>query len=143
MPVYMIRAGQHGPVKIGYSDDVASRLLKMQADNHERLTILRLFEGGVIEEAMLHEWFADNWLHGDWFGFSKAMLDDLGLQEVRTKPDELTTALRELVAASSVAASRRPPAPEPTSTEKALLTELLGGLVSISKEARAGARLTD
>ena len=82
MPVYMIRAGQHGPVKIGYSDEVTLRLVKMQADNHERLQILRLFEGGEADEAVLHERFSDSRLHGEWFGFTKQMLGDVGLVEI-------------------------------------------------------------
>ena len=82
MPVYMIRAGEHGPVKIGFSDDVAGRLTKMQADNHERLTVLRIFEGCALDEASLHERFSDNWLHGEWHGFTAAMLGDVGLVEI-------------------------------------------------------------
>ena len=81
MPVYMVRAGEHGPVKIGFSDNVALRLVKMQTDNHERLTILRIFEGGPTEEELLHERFADQHLHGDWHSFTDAMLGDVGLSE--------------------------------------------------------------
>lgn len=83
MPVYMVRAGEHGPVKIGFSTDVAGRLEKMQIDNHERLFVLRIFEGGQFEEALLHQRFADSWLHGEWHAFSKAMLGDVGLVELR------------------------------------------------------------
>ena len=82
MPVYMIRAGENGPVKIGYAEHVALRLVKMQADNHERLTILRIFEGGQTEEAALHLLFADLRLNGEWFGFSRKMLGDVGLREI-------------------------------------------------------------
>jgi meiotically up-regulated gene 157 (Mug157) protein len=97
MPVYLIRAGDHGPVKIGWSDNVALRLVKMQADNHERLTVLRLFAGGLAEEEMLHERFADNWLHGEWFAFSKAMLGDLRLERIGAPtPESITNGLRKL-----------------------------------------------
>jgi len=80
--IYMIRAGVHGPVKIGFSDDVVLRMVKMQADNHERLVLLRMFEGGALDEAALHMRFADNHLHGEWFGFTRAMLADVGLVEI-------------------------------------------------------------
>lgn len=82
MPVYIIRAGEHGPCKIGFSNNVVLRLVKMQADNHERLTVLRIFEGGTAEEAQLHALFADNRLHGEWHSFTKAMLGDVGLVEI-------------------------------------------------------------
>lgn len=86
MAVYMIRAGENGPVKIGCSDDVTNRLVKMQADNHERLAILRIFGGGEAEEAALHLRFADQRLHGEWFAFSRLMLGHLGLHEL-TAPE--------------------------------------------------------
>jgi DNA-binding XRE family transcriptional regulator len=82
MPVYLIRAGEHGPVKIGFSEDVEFRMVKMQADNHERLVLLRIFEGGSLDEASLHVRFADNHLHGEWFSFTAQMLGDVGLQEI-------------------------------------------------------------
>jgi len=82
MPVYMIRAGEHGPVKIGHATDVAGRLYDLQSGNHERLTVLRVFDGGAAEEARLHERFADLHLHGEWHSFSKAMLGDVGLVEL-------------------------------------------------------------
>jgi hypothetical protein len=88
MPVYIIRAGQHGPVKIGFTNDLAKRLVELQVGNHERLTILRIFEGGQAEEAQLHERFAENRLHGEWHSFSQAMLGPalLGLRDLLTEP---------------------------------------------------------
>lgn len=89
MPVYMIRAGQNGPVKIGFTDDVAKRLAMMQTGNHEQLTVLRLFEGSAAEEARLHERFADNHLRGEWHHFCKAMMGDVGLAEILPSPAEI------------------------------------------------------
>ncbi len=86
MPVYLIRAGEHGPVKIGHTDNLPSRLSKMQIDNHERLTVLRIFAGAEAEEAALHLRFDANWLHGEWFSFTTAMLGDVGLVEIITEP---------------------------------------------------------
>jgi hypothetical protein len=84
MPVYMIQAGgEHGPVKIGVTDDVEKRLIGMQTGNHLRLAVMRLFEGGPVEERALHQRFDDLRLNGEWFSFSKAMLGDLGLVEVK------------------------------------------------------------
>ena len=89
MPIYMIRAGRKGLVKIGYSEDIVARMVKMQADNHERLILLRKFEGGKAEEALLHQRFADSSQHGEWFSFTKAMLGDVGLAEIKPSVTEL------------------------------------------------------
>ena len=91
MPVYLIRAGESGPVKIGWSADVVGRLVKMQADNHERLRVLRLFEGGETEERGLHERFADLHIRGEWFSYSRGMLDDLGIREIEIAPKLAST----------------------------------------------------
>jgi hypothetical protein len=84
MPVYMIQAGgKGGSVKIGVTDDVEKRLRNMQTGNHQALAVIRLFEGGEAEERQLHERFADHRLSGEWFSFSKRMLGDVGLAEVK------------------------------------------------------------
>ena len=82
MPVYMIQAGQNGPVKIGYAEDVAKRLHNLQLGNHEKLKVLRLFKGGAAEETRLHERFADNHLRGEWHHFCQAMMGDVELIEI-------------------------------------------------------------
>lgn len=92
MPVYMIRQGARGPVKIGVARDVAKRLATMQTGNHEQLTLLRSFDGSVAEERALHRKFADHRLAGEWFSFTKAMLGDVGLVEegrLEPAPEEL------------------------------------------------------
>jgi hypothetical protein len=87
MPVvYMIQVGEHGPVKIGWTDDVERRLSGLQTANHERLRVIRLFEGGPAEERMLHKQFASQRLEGEWFTFTKEMLDVVGLPEPKPKP---------------------------------------------------------
>lgn len=85
MPVYMIQAGKIGPVKIGTAGNVAQRLRELQVGNHEKLTLLRLFEGGAAEETRLHERFADNYLRGEWHHFCRAMMGDVGLTEINPK----------------------------------------------------------
>lgn len=82
MPVYMIRAGEHGPVKIGHSFDPQFRLGQLQISHWETLRIIRLFEGAEIEEAALHQKFADQYIRGEWHHFSQAMLGNVGLVEI-------------------------------------------------------------
>lgn len=95
MAIYMIRAGGHGPVKIGFAEDVARRMTKMQADNHERLSLIRLLEGGLDEEAGLHVRFADHRLHGEWFSFTRLMLGDLALEDLAPS---ITASARDMAA---------------------------------------------
>jgi hypothetical protein len=89
MPVYMIQAGgEHGPVKIGVTDDVEKRLIGMQTGNHQPLVLIRLFEGGPNEERALHQRFADLRLNGEWFSFSKQMLGDVGLIDMERRRNQ-------------------------------------------------------
>lgn len=83
MPVYMIRAGETGPVKIGYSVYPWGRLAELQVAHYETLRIVRLFEGGEPEEASLHIRFADLYLRGEWHSFSRLMMGDVGLVEIK------------------------------------------------------------
>ena len=109
MPVYIVRAGEHGPVKIGYADDVASRLVKMQSDNHERLTVLRIFVGNQAEEKRLHLRFRHLHLHGEWHAWSREMLGNLDLPE--ESPKEVVSAIevRAVEAKAAIFARVVPP----------------------------------
>jgi DNA-binding XRE family transcriptional regulator len=86
MPVYMIRCGENGPVKIGHSADPAFRLCQLQISHWETLRIIRLFHGDEAEEAGLHARFADLHIRGEWHHFSRAMLGDVGLIEIVDAP---------------------------------------------------------
>ena len=86
MPVYMILVGERGPVKIGHSNDPRTRLRELQVAHHRKLTILRKFEGGEVEERLLHDKFEHLRLRGEWFRFSKKMLGDVGLTEILPAP---------------------------------------------------------
>jgi hypothetical protein len=85
MPVYLVQAGENGPVKIGFSNSVQSRLRKIQTDIAEKLILLRLLDGGRELEASLHARFAAQRLRGEWFQFSKEMLWHLGATELILK----------------------------------------------------------
>lgn len=80
MTVYMIRAGESGPVKLGCADDPYHRLGELQVAHYERLRIIRLWAGSYVEEALLHVRFSDLHIRGEWFAFSKAMLGEVGLE---------------------------------------------------------------
>jgi hypothetical protein len=100
MPVYLIRAGETGPVKIGKADDPYTRLGDLQVANYEKLKLLRIWEGGVVEEAALHEMFDDLWIRGEWHSFSSRMLGDVGLKVIF--PDTSAPPIIESLAPTSV-----------------------------------------
>jgi hypothetical protein len=74
MPVYFIRAGEDGPVKIGIADDVADRMRNLQCGNHLELTLLRTIDGGRPEELALHRRYEHLRSRGEWFAFTPDML---------------------------------------------------------------------
>ena len=82
MPVYMIRAGEDGPVKIGRAEDPKERLSNLQVGHWEKLRIIRLFDGSVDEEAALHARFLGLHIKGEWHSFSQEMMQDVGLREL-------------------------------------------------------------
>jgi len=84
MPVYIIRAGDTGVVKIGFTAGPARRrLAKMQTDNHERLTIIRWLDGDEGTEAAIQRRFAHLRIRGDWFTFSEELLGDIGAADIQ------------------------------------------------------------
>jgi hypothetical protein len=89
MPVYFIRQGLTGPVKIGVAGDVVKRLRQLQTNQPITLHILRVLDGDRSLEAALHEKFSLQRLSGEWFNFSDDMLksghgaDDLPIPHVK------------------------------------------------------------
>jgi hypothetical protein len=65
--VYFVEAGPGGPIKIGTSLDVASRLRDLQATCPETLRLIVAIPGGHEDEHRLHCRFADERLHHEWF----------------------------------------------------------------------------
>jgi hypothetical protein len=74
MSVYFVQAGQNGPIKIGYADDVGLRLNKIRSDCPQPITLLLEIEGGLDVEAALHERFDALRFRGEWFWPGKALL---------------------------------------------------------------------
>lgn len=81
MPVYFIQAGETGPVKIGSSLRVASRLASMQPHCWEKLRLIRLFNGYAVEEGSLHARFRQHRLRGEWYRPVEEIIDGvIGLE---------------------------------------------------------------
>jgi len=74
MPVYMIQAGDGGPVKIGWSTDVDDRLRAIQTGSPVALALLRTIDAHPIGERLLHQQYAHLRQRGEWFTFCPTML---------------------------------------------------------------------
>jgi hypothetical protein len=77
MPVYVIRAGDEGPVKIGHGKDPYRRLASLQSGSAQPLILLGTLAGAAPEELRLHQQFAADRIFGEWFKFNPRMLDGL------------------------------------------------------------------
>jgi len=82
MAVYFIRAGEDGPVKIGYAKNVVRRMAMLQSANPANLTLIREVDGGRVLECWFHRLFADYRLDGEWFSFNEEMLTRTASQPV-------------------------------------------------------------
>jgi len=68
MTVYFIRpVGQSGPVKIGFTDDLASRLRKLASDTPFPVEVAAECDGDETTERRFHALFYDLRSHGEWF----------------------------------------------------------------------------
>ena len=70
MAVYVIQAGDSGPVKIGLAHDVMKRVYTLQTAHHATLRLLRVFPGGKRVERELHQRFRSAHIRGEWFALS-------------------------------------------------------------------------
>lgn len=73
-------------VKIGWTDvEAGTRVRQLQTGNPNELKVILRLEGGRAEERALHERFAADRRHGEWFVLSPALLQflwDRGSREV-------------------------------------------------------------
>lgn len=72
--IYFIRAGEDGPVKIGHTKNVKSRLVLLQTAHHVKLRVIRSLDAPASAEGWLHQHFAKTRLSGEWFRFDETML---------------------------------------------------------------------
>lgn len=73
MAVYFIQATD-GTVKIGRALDVNRRLGALQTAHAYELNLLRVIDGGAVEEWECHHEFRDYRIRGEWFKFKEEML---------------------------------------------------------------------
>lgn len=74
MPVYFIRSGDTGPVKIGWTDDVEKRRKNLQTAHPGPLRVVRVIQCRRGTETWLKQHYKPARLYGEWFAFSPEML---------------------------------------------------------------------
>lgn len=72
--IYFIQAGDGGPVKIGFAEDIRKRFCQLQIANHEELRLIGAMPGGLTHEHRLHEQFMEDHIRGEWFRPSERLL---------------------------------------------------------------------
>ena len=84
MPIYFVRSGVVGPVKIGWSaGDVIARVKALQTAHPQKLRLIRVLDGAKSDERAMHGKFSALRQNGEWFNFNEAMLDaDIGLPDL-------------------------------------------------------------
>lgn len=73
--VYLVQAGDGGPIKIGYAHNLRHRLAVLQTGNHVELRVIGWIENGSrsVERAVHVELAADR-LRGDWFNPTRSVM---------------------------------------------------------------------
>lgn len=73
--IYFLRAGDEGPVKIGYVEhDLDKRIRHLQSGHYEKLELLRVIPGTMVDEGRFHLYFRERRIRGEWFRFDQTML---------------------------------------------------------------------
>lgn len=65
--IYFVQVDGGGPIKIGYTTNLRTRLSDLQCANHCRLVLLGILPGSLGDEAALHRRFAAALIHREWF----------------------------------------------------------------------------
>lgn len=82
MPVYFMRAGANGAVKIGHSERPFNRMRTLQSSVPDPLSMMRVIEGDKELEKAMHARFRDVHIHGEWFHHHPDMTADLGAKDL-------------------------------------------------------------
>lgn len=75
--VYFIQGENGGPIKIGYTKDLKSRLSSIQTGHPDILKLLACFPANEKDEQKLHKKFDALRLRGEWFKPLQILLDEI------------------------------------------------------------------
>jgi hypothetical protein len=65
--LYVIQRGDNGPIKVGISRNLKSRIAQLQGGNAEKLKVLRVYRMMDVERAVHAELERTSRLEGEWF----------------------------------------------------------------------------
>lgn len=101
--VYFVQAGEHGPIKIGWTrGDPAARIASLQTGNPFRLILLVAVPGSVEDEASLHLRFDRIRMTGEWFQPTSELVAFIAaIQWTQKARETVTEALDEVPAPDS------------------------------------------
>ena len=78
--LYLMQAGDDGPVKIGRANDPIRRATELQSGCAQRINLRAVLPGRGSEERGVHEAFRNSRLHGEWFTPASAIFEWFGAQ---------------------------------------------------------------
>jgi hypothetical protein len=81
--IYFVQGENGGPIKIGYTKDIAERIRALQTGYPDTLKLLLAIPGNVAKEQLLHLEFKEYRLHGEWFKPVKKVLDKIAELEAK------------------------------------------------------------
>ncbi len=65
--IYIVRAGESGPVKVGRAKDVTARMIEIQVCNPEPVALIATFAAPESVEQRLHAALKEHHVRGEWF----------------------------------------------------------------------------
>lgn len=84
--VYFIQGKSGGPIKIGYTTDLESRLKTLQTGFPDTLTILCSVHGKTNDETLYHQKFEKLWVRGEWYRPEEPLLSYIRSIQAHNKP---------------------------------------------------------
>ena len=92
--IYFMQAG-NGPIKIGFSTNIKSRLPEIQRWHPEEIRLLKMVTGRIEGERDIHRLFKEDRIRGEWFKPSEKLMAFInGLQDSYESKKEKRRRLR-------------------------------------------------
>lgn len=73
--IYMVQMGDAGPIKIGKTNDLRSRVEALQTGNPCKLKVIATLHAPAVLEMQLHAYLDEFRLEGEWFSPSKEVIE--------------------------------------------------------------------
>lgn len=85
-----------GPVKLGFTINISTRLRKLQTGAHEELKVIWTTFGDMNTERKLHVLFDNFRIRGEWFDFGDMTDDRIGKMLARALTVRMATPITNL-----------------------------------------------